>query len=301
LLAAGSPAIVTFGDSLSDPGNHFIVFHESARQPYEPVPSASYDVGGHHFSNGPTWIEQTLVGTSLAADAGPAWRGVGPGQNYAVGRARARSGAPEFPAYDLSTQVSAYLARNGGVAQPENFYLVWIGGNDIRDAIVTVLLGGGSPQSQLAAQQILGSALTAITDNVLALYASGARTFVILNVPNPAVTPAFGGLPPIAGAIATQIDGAFNGGLLQSIQALSNLPGAKFIPVDVDAAIDDVLADPAAAGFDDVVHSCLTFGVVGQATCEAPDHYLFWDATHPTRHGHEVIARAVAEAVDESR
>lgn len=35
---------VVFGDSLSDPGNHFIAYDESARQPFQPIPSTSYDI-----------------------------------------------------------------------------------------------------------------------------------------------------------------------------------------------------------------------------------------------------------------
>jgi hypothetical protein len=42
-----------FGDSLSDPGNHFIFTHASSRQPFLlGPPDASYDIGGHHFSDG---------------------------------------------------------------------------------------------------------------------------------------------------------------------------------------------------------------------------------------------------------
>lgn len=51
--------IITFGDSGSDPGNYFQLFGEQEIQPFEPdnIPSAPYAVGGHHFSNGETWIE----------------------------------------------------------------------------------------------------------------------------------------------------------------------------------------------------------------------------------------------------
>ena len=56
--ADGSHRFVVFGDSLSDPGNFFIEYGQVSKAPYEPVPSAPYDIHGHHFSNGPTWIEQ---------------------------------------------------------------------------------------------------------------------------------------------------------------------------------------------------------------------------------------------------
>src|SRR2546422_10941668 len=55
--------IVVFGTSLSDPGNAFALSGEAATPPdfmLDPllIPSAPYARGGHHFSNGATWVEQ---------------------------------------------------------------------------------------------------------------------------------------------------------------------------------------------------------------------------------------------------
>src|SRR5947208_1318127 len=55
--------IVVFGTSLSDPGNAFALSGDAGTPPdftLNPllVPSAPYAKGGHHFSNGATWIEQ---------------------------------------------------------------------------------------------------------------------------------------------------------------------------------------------------------------------------------------------------
>ena len=59
-LASESPysSIVVFGDSLEDPGNAFVLTGEIATQPCAPIPASAYAVGGHHFSNGRTWVEQ---------------------------------------------------------------------------------------------------------------------------------------------------------------------------------------------------------------------------------------------------
>ncbi len=71
LLAAPRPAsaqapysgIVVFGTSLSDPGNAFALTGEHGLPPdftlsMLNVPASPYAKGGHHFSNGATWIEQ---------------------------------------------------------------------------------------------------------------------------------------------------------------------------------------------------------------------------------------------------
>ena len=61
LLLSGLPAaawadestgFVFFGDSLTDPGNHYVAFGEVTVPPYQPVPIFPYALGGHHFSNG---------------------------------------------------------------------------------------------------------------------------------------------------------------------------------------------------------------------------------------------------------
>ena len=90
--AFGQPftGMFVFGDSLSDSGNHFIEFGVSARQPFAPIPIASYDIGGHHFSNGATWVEQLATAVHMSNSGGPAFRVPGVFNNYAVGRARAR-------------------------------------------------------------------------------------------------------------------------------------------------------------------------------------------------------------------
>ncbi len=51
--------IVYFGDSLSDSGNNFIFTGQSTLKPYPIGPAGfSYPIGGHQFSNGPTWAQQ---------------------------------------------------------------------------------------------------------------------------------------------------------------------------------------------------------------------------------------------------
>ncbi len=68
--------IVAFGDSLADPGNAFTLLQISAVPPFEPIPSAPYARGGHHFSNGATWVEQLggTLGLLRSGDRGPAVR-----------------------------------------------------------------------------------------------------------------------------------------------------------------------------------------------------------------------------------
>ena len=70
------PHVVVFGTSLSDPGNAFALSGVAAEAPDFTmsdllIPSAPYEKGGYHFSNGPTWVEQWArsVGERRSADA----------------------------------------------------------------------------------------------------------------------------------------------------------------------------------------------------------------------------------------
>ena len=96
------------------------------------VPSAPYARGGHHLSNGPTWIEQLAQPLGLSRSVNPAFRGSNPfAMNFAVGTARARN---DFTNPSLSLLVSAFLQKTGGVAQADALYVIQIGANDVRDA-----------------------------------------------------------------------------------------------------------------------------------------------------------------------
>ena len=88
-------AIVVFGTSLSDSGNAFALRGGTNTPPdylLDPllIPSAPYARGGHHFSNGATWVEQFARSLRLAGTVRPAFAADSlKATNYAVGAARA--------------------------------------------------------------------------------------------------------------------------------------------------------------------------------------------------------------------
>lgn len=303
VLADGPSRVVVFGDSLSDAGNHYLYFGESATEPFEPIPSASYDIGGHHFSNGATWVEQLSRALSVPQSARAALSRSNPGSNYAFGQARARANAAEFPVFDFASQVGSFLADVNVQASGDALYVIWIGANDVRDAISTILLAylmpGGDPvAAQAAAGQILFEAGEATANGILALYAAGARDFLVVNVPSPGYTPALAMFGPLAQGVASEVAGGYNLGLAYNVGLLSAaLPGTTFTQLDADGVIAGIFADPAGEGFENVHSPCLAFGQFEDSVCDAPDRHLFWDAVHPTRGGHRAMATAAAEAL----
>ncbi len=286
--AAGQPQDVTvFGDSLSDPGNVFALTGNVSHTPYAVIPTFPYTVGGLHFSNGKTWIEQRPAGDVNAQSSGPAYQVRGVFTNYAVGGARARPASGGLVQSDLSVQVQNYLADFGGAARPGATHVIFIGGNDIRDAL----------ENPVQASTILGAAAGAVKANIQALYAAGARNFVVVNGPDVGLVPAVRLLGPAAQAGATFLSEVYNVDLAAAISMVSGLPGISIASVDLFSTLHDIVANPSLYGLTNVTDMCITPGAKGDARCSHPNDYLFWDGIHPTSAGHAIIADLIGAAL----
>ena len=292
-LAETFERMVIFGDSLSDPGNHFVAFGITAQPPFAPLPDFPYAIGGHHFSNGPTWAEQLSRALGMPRSGKPALRAPGVFTNYAVGRARARSSAPEFPQFDLSAQVQRFLGDVRGHASSNALYVIWIGANDLDDALIA---GQTNP---VAAGEIIEAAVTTLAGNVYALWTAGARNFMVLNLPDPALAPLVRALPPAVQAAASQAGLLFNGALDAALTQVSGLPGLHLVRFDVKTVFDQIVATRGDDELTNVTEPCLSFGVVVHAVCQHPNHYLFWDGAHPTKAGHRLIAEAALRVFED--
>src|SRR5437879_5506353 len=280
--------LVVFGDSLSDPGNYFIAFGQTSQPPFAPIPSAPYDVGGHHFTNGKTWVEQLARALDTPPSGGPALANPGVFTNYAVGRARSRPNAPVFPAYDLSTQVGLFLADFHGRAPATATYIVWIGANDLDDALNML----ASDPSGAGSAAIIQTALGYLAYNIQALWSAGARTFLVPNIPDLGLTPAVRALGPVADGAASQLSALYDAALEQTLAALQTLPRSRIIRFDVNGLVHQVVASPQAFGLADAVDACLKFFTLEDPVCEDPQAYLFWDGIHPTVTGHDILEDA---------
>lgn len=300
LLAAPSMAaaqssfsgIVVFGTSLSDPGNAFAL-NGAAGTPHDfimnplLIPSAPYAKGGHHFSNGETWIEQYGRTVGLAGSVRPALSNNGLATNFAVGGARAHNDGINF---NLSRQVDAFLEQSGGIAAPGALYVIEMGSNDVRDAFQIYATGGnGGP--------VIAQALGTIAANIQRLYLAGARSFLVWTVPNIALTPAIRSLPPAAQGLMSALTQAFNANLAGVLGQLSaGLPGVTFTRLDAYQLVGAIVANPAAYDLTSVTTSCLTPNET-PFSCDQPNEYLFWDGIHPTKAAHGLLAQLAASVL----
>jgi len=282
---------VAFGDSLTDPGNAFAVLGVISKPPFSLIPSAPYASGT--FSNGPTWAEWLALGIESPASGAPAFVAPGEWTNYAVGGARARPGTGS---YDLTAEVSLYLSHYGGQACPGPTYVLWIGGDDLRDALTALATAANPADGEAQAATIIGAAVSGIAGNVMALSGAGARNFLILDAPDVSHAPAVRMAGPAAIAAGAQLSAAFNAALAGAIAQLSQLPGVHIARYDDNTLLTAIIANPGKYFLTDVTDPCLRFGVVQGAVCQRPWQFLFWDGIHPTTTGHLIVARAVRQS-----
>lgn len=287
--------IVSFGASLSDTGNAFIWLSEPANQhcgtalntpPYDAldvfkVPDGPYATGGHHFTNGATWVEGLARHFALAGNARPAFGSSGPkASNYAVGGARA---VDYYCRFNLPLQIAAYLT-DFPQTSPKTLVTIEMGGNDVRDALVAAA-GGGDPTSYII------NALASLGSSVGTLHAFGARQFLLMNVPDLGKLPAVRGLGPAAVSGGSALSAAYNANLGQLRDYLATfLPGSDIRILDAYTKLNAIIADPADYGLANVTDACVT-PAVPPFKCKKPDTYLFWDGIHPTKAVHEVLAQ----------
>lgn len=280
--------LVVFGDSLSDPGNAFALLGTQSVPPYLLIPEAPYAVGGYYFSNGRTWVER--LGQEFGVAVGPAFSSQSKFNNYAIGGARARSYGQIY----LSMQIATFLGRNSSKAPASSVYVLFIGSNDVRDAIESF----STDPSGAVAAQIVANALAAVGDNMTALASAGAKQFLVLNVPDLSLVPAVRLQGAQVQRVANYLSNEYNKGLAQIMASLKTSYDVDIKAVDIFALLRDVVANPKQYELSNVLDSCITPGVINNAVCAKPDSYLFWDGIHPTRKIHEVITEA-AEALFE--
>jgi outer membrane lipase/esterase len=263
--------VVSFGDSLSDIGNLFGLTG---------TPSPPYFNG--RFSNGQTWVEYLAPGQA-------GWTGgltPAGSLNFAFGGARTDNLFPQPPG--TGTQIGAFFA-GGGTFGANDIVTMWAGANNL-------LQGINEPANRTLAAMttIANSAANDVVSQVGTLSGAGARTIIVLSLPNLGLAPLFNTSP--ASPLATAAVSAFNGTLRTGLTAAAAAnPGLRIVQVNVAGLFSEALANPAAFGFTNVTNPCVTTAACITASQAVQNTFLFWDGVHPTTAGHALVARAVSQ------
>jgi outer membrane lipase/esterase len=289
-VASAGPisSLYVFGDSLSDQGNGFLLTGGA----FPPPPYAGV------ASNGPVAVQE--LASNLGINLAPAAAG---GTNYAVvGATTGPVAVPGVPGLTteniaqllygqnalantgLLNQVGQFLMTAPVIDSASSLFFVWGGANDLFV----------DPSAQTAA-----NAIANISTAIGALYQSGARQFLVPNLPDLSLTPSGLQQPPLQQAGLRALSVGFDAGLASALGGLSMLPDIKITQFNTLALLSGISANPGAFGFTNATQPCLTgilFGGGGNV-CSTPDSYVFWDSVHPTTAAHHVLGDAFTVAV----
>ena len=265
-------SFVVFGDSLSDSGN---------------IAAASGYTPGNSFTTNPDPVAAQIIAAAFGLPGGPSLLG---GPNFAWGGSCVRAApAPCLnPVPTIPTQVTQYLALNGGAADPNALYSIWGGANDIFVAL-------GTP---VTAQANTVAAATSYVQQIARLQGAGARYVVVYNLPNLGATPQFGASPTTAASVS-QITVVYNTALSTGLASL----GDGLISINTFGLISEITANPGLYGFTNITGTAC--GAISSVVCgpgqyvtpTANETYLFADGVHPTGAAHAILANVVLSTI----
>ncbi len=320
LVAASSPALAgtysgvyVFGDSLSDRGNlaETGFLQKSAGQVVVqnyPNPPSNHD----SFTNGPVAVQ--VLANSYGLNADPSVFVTGfkdvnnlfggasyvPGTNYAVAGATAAAAPPAggVPGANLPQQIGAYGAFSAGKADPSALYVLFAGGNDVRNAALTANNTTGPVN--------VTAGVTAEVNGLQTLEAEGAKNFLVVNVPDVGNIPEFQTFNPTKAAAATAYSQSYDAQLLAGVSGAAKPAGTTIVQFDLYAYANQIQA-AAKAGLlpiTDTTDYCYTTTPLSAATTAACGpgganigSLYFWDPIHPTGYVQGLWGQAFAEAL----
>jgi outer membrane lipase/esterase len=281
--------IVFFGDSNTDSGR-YLYLPEVKGNP------ATFASGGGFTTNpGPMW--SVALGAYLGFPVTPSDSPTG-GNNYAAGGGRVSFENPAKNEWSTASQIAAYLASTGGVANPHALYVYDVGVNDLKPGTTGGLgnivnppnLTGIATLAQQAASQVAG------------LAAAGARYILVPNMISIA--------SPAAG---TASGFGFNANVVasralyeQTVWGTLAADGIRFIPADFNSVYNYVLLHPSPFGITNTnVNTPACGPTVGANNCgpanyvvpNAPQTYFYADGPlSSTGGGHLASAMQKVEA-----
>jgi len=272
----GYSRMFIFGASFLDSGNNFAVTGETAHPPFDPMSFTSYGIGGHHYSNGRTWVEVMAQEMKLTEWAKPAYRDPAYG-NYAYGYARARV-VDYATGPSLGEQVQAWI-DNGyctGIPMDDALFVLDSTFYDFGD-----ILAGEDPET------VIVGMLDSLATNIGFLYGCGARNLLVANAPPLGISPM---IPEADKAAATGLTWQYNVYVQGILGIFASEPFYMNVSTfDVFAFMTAVMAAPEEFGLTNVTETCVTFGVLKDAFCKNRDEYFFWDPLHPTKKVHALM------------
>lgn len=284
--------LIVFGDSLSDTGN-------LASIPGSPIfPPFFYEQS--RVSNGPVAVEGLAEKLGLSAEPSlhlDSILGI-VGTNFAVAGATAGGVSP----IDLETQVNAFLGHSNNVAPEDAVYVMFIGGNDVRDA---------RDENKQVGRAMVKDAVDSVDRQLRRLIDAGAQHIFVVNAPDIGIIPE---TRLVAASTnnkqlvrrATALTKKFNRKLARKVRRIEKQTGLDLVLFDLFGHMEKMLENSVALGYSNTTDACFTGDGLQPfhldcATAYGPDFssFLFFDSIHPTGRSHERVSRAFYAEVNE--
>ncbi|XP_031474252.1 GDSL esterase/lipase At1g71691 [Nymphaea colorata] len=309
------PALFVFGDSLIDNGNNNNL-PSLAKANYYPYGIDFRGGPTGRFSNGYTMVDEIaeLLGLPLVP---PFSEASGSDVLHGVNYASAAAGILDITGRNFMGRIpfnqqienfqgtlDSITTQLGGVDRlsqsiGRSIFFVGMGSNDYLN---NYLMPNYVTRNQYTGQQFASLLVDEYARQLTTLYNLGARKFVLAGV---------GILGCIPSILAQSLNSScdldvnklvfpFNANARSMVDGLNaNLPGARFVFLDVYSMFNHVLSNPTSYGFSVVDRGCCGVGRnAGQLTClpfQTPcterESYVFWDAFHPTERINVLLAR----------
>lgn len=311
-LSATYSAVYVFGDSLSDRGNlaetgYLQTLNNLPVNNY-PNPPSNHD----SFTNGPVAVQ--VLANSYGVNADPSVFVTGfkdvnnlfggasyvPGTNYSVAGATAAASPPAggIPGANLPQQVGAYGSYSSNKADPSALYVLFAGGNDVRNAALTANNTTGPTN--------VTAGVTAEVNALQTLEAAGGKNFLVVNVPDVGNIPEFQVFNPTKAAAATAYSQSYNTQLAAGVNGVAKPVGTTVVQFDLYQYANQIQAE-AKAGLLPITNttdycytgaplSAATTAVCGPNAANISTLY-FWDPIHPTGYVQGLWGQAFAEAL----
>jgi phospholipase/lecithinase/hemolysin len=298
LTAGAFDKLIVFGDSLSDNGN----LASLADFIFLTNPNLPYHKG---FTNGPTAVEH--LAKSLVLPLDPSLYLTTPpqnitGNNFAVAGAKAAG----IRGIDLTTQFAAFLTSPVGNISKDTLYIIFIGGNDIRDM--------RDQKNEKMAHDILNTAASNIKSILSNLVNAGAAHIMVVNSPDIGKIPETQMLAQATNdhnliRRASKLTDAYNEKLAEIVKHTEKRKDIDIVLFDVQTFFDGLVNNGQAYLFSNTKDACFTsdFNSISflsyYPNCNKDkldnNAYVYFDEIHPSQRVHERVGRAMFAAIPE--
>ncbi len=272
--------LIVFGDSLSDVGNTQYTTSTGLAGLFAPdTPGDAFFNG--RFSNGWVWSDWASLVLTPGDTLTPQRLG---GDNFAFGGARTEGTDFLTDIYidDLATQIDTFVDTRTG--DPNALYTILIGANDFFQDSESM------PVDQI---NFLTPAIrvgNALDD----LYATGARNFLLFNLPWLGLTPTYNN------TFEADDWNTLSQNYNNELRIEANLfrffnPDANLFEVDTAALLNDLIENADTMGFSNTTDSAAPGLEAGDNSYDTnliapnPNEYIFYDGVHPTARVHELL------------